>query len=279
VAVIGAAGWWYGFGRYTTTPGVVNLSVAQAKERIEAEGLSFAVGERRFSETVAAGSVITTDPRPGTKVLEDGTVTAVVSRGPERYEVPVLRGMVLDQATAAIEERNLVVGDVTRRFHERVAAGMVLSSDPGTGTELKRDAVVDLVVSKGPRPIKVPDFTGKPADRAEQVLTERGLEVTMTERNDAEVPAGDVISQTPSSGTLFRGDTVELVVSKGPVMVEVPEVRGAGVEEATEALEAAGFEVRVENSNVYVGLEYVVSSDPAQGSMAPQGSVVTLFLV
>ena len=117
--------------------------------------------------------------------------------------------------------------------------------------------MVDLVVSRGPQPIKVPDFTGKAADEAEQALTELGLEVAITRENDDTVPEGDVISQSPDRGTLFRGDTVELTVSEGPVMVEVPEVQGVGVAEATAPAEAAGFEVRTERSDVYVGLEFV----------------------
>jgi eukaryotic-like serine/threonine-protein kinase len=277
--IAGLAGWYYGMGRYTTTPGVINLSVEQAREKVQSAGLGFEVGEREFSETVVAGSVISTDPAPGTNILKDGTVVATVSRGPERYEVPVLRGMSLEEAESVLGENNLVLGGVTERYHERIAEGVVLRSDPAQGTELKRDAAVDLVVSLGPEPIEVPDFTGRSAERAEQVLTERGFAVEITRENNDEVPEGDVISQDPSSGTLFRGDTVRLVVSDGPVMVEVPQVRGAGVDEATRRLEEAGFEVRTERSDVYVGLEFVVQSDPPQGSMAPQGSTVTLFLV
>jgi serine/threonine-protein kinase len=111
------------------------------------------------------------------------------------------------------------------------------------------------------------------------VLTDRGFSVEVTEEHDETVPAGRVVSQNPSSGTLFRGDTVQLVVSKGPVMVEVPAVRGVGVDEATQRLEAAGFKVQTVQSDVYVGLEFVVQSDPPQGTMAPSGSTVTLFLV
>ena len=277
--IAGLAGWYFGMGRYTTTPAVINLSVAQAEKKVEAAGLSFEVGAREYSETVTAGLVMSTDPAPGTNVLKDGTVVATVSRGPERYEVPVLRGLTLSDATAALDERNLSLGDITERYHEEVADGVVLKSSPKTGTEVKRDAFVDLVVSKGPRPIKVRDFTGKPAERAEQVLTERGLEVSITRENSDTVPEGTVISQTPSSGTLFRGDVVELVVSKGPVLVEVPPVRGVGVQDAIDRLEAAGFQVQTVQSDVYVGLEFVVKSDPPQGTMAPQGSTVTLYLV
>ncbi len=277
--VAGLAGWYYGMGRYTTTPGVINLSVSQAKQKVEAAGLGFEVGDRAFSETVTAGSVISTDPKPGTNVLKHGTVTATISRGPERYQVPVLRGMTLDQATAALEDNKLALGDVTETFHPSVAKGVVLRSDPATGTELKRDGVVDLVVSKGPRPIQVPDYTGKPVARAERDLSERGFEVKVTHENSDTVPEGRVISQSPSSGTLFKGDTVELVASDGPEMVQVPQVEGVGVEEAVKRLEAAGFKVQTQQSDVYVGLEFVVKSDPPQGSMAPKGSTVTLFLV
>jgi serine/threonine-protein kinase len=277
--IAGLAGWYYGMGRYTTTPGVINLSVEQAQRKVEAAGLGFEVGSKEYSETVTAGAVISTDPSPGTNILKDGTVVATVSRGPERYQVPVLRGMTLAEAEAALEQTNLSRGGVTERFHESVAEGVVLKSDPATGTEVKADAAIDLVVSKGPRPIEVPDFTGRSGARAEQVLTDRGFSVEVAEEHDETVPAGKVVSQTPSGGTLFRGDSVQLVVSKGPVMVQVPEVQGVGVEEAIRRLEEAGFKVATEQSDVYVGLEFVVSSDPPQGTMAPSGSTVTLFLV
>ena len=275
----GLTGWYFGMGRYTTTPGVINLTVAQARDKVEAAGLGFRVGGRQYSETVAAGSVITTDPKPGTNIVKDGTVTATVSRGPERYDVPVLRGLSVQEAQATLKKSHLTVGDVTERFNPSVAKGTVMKSDPGSGTVVKAGAAVDLLVSKGPRPIQVPDFTGKPAGHAEQVLTARGFHVEVTQENSDTVPQGEVISQDPSSGTLFRGDTVKLVASKGPVMVQVPQVRGVGVDEATQRLQQAGFQVRTERSNMYVGLEYVVDSDPQQGSMAPQGSVVTLILV
>ena len=203
----------------------------------------------------------------------------VLSLGPERYEVPALRGMDEDQALAALADANLEPGDTTRRFNERVAAGVVLSSDPGAGKQLKPGSTVDLVVSKGPKPIKVPDFTGKDADRAEEKLTALGLTVTTSEENSDSVDEGDVITQSPSSGTLRRGDQVALTVSKGPVLVEVPNLTAVGVEEATARLEDLGFRVRTEEGNTYLGLGYVSGADPDFGTMAPKGSLITLFLV
>ena len=277
--VAGAAGWYFGMGRYTYTPGVINLSRSQATEKVEAAGLRLDVGGSQFSETVTAGSVISTDPTAGSKILEGGTVSVVISRGPERYEVPTLRGMTEDQAQQALDDAHLSFGGSTERHNERVAAGVVLRSLPEPGTELKPDAAVDLVVSLGPMPVKVPDFIGKDAEKAEAALTDLSFKVSTSSQSDDEVPEGRVIAQSPREGTLFRGDTVELLVSEGPQMVEVPNVNGAGRDEAIQRMEDAGFEVRTENSALYVGLEYVVNTDPKQGSMAPLGSVITLFLV
>jgi len=277
--VAGAAGWYFGIGRYTYTPGVINLSQSQATERVEAAGLKLEVGGSQFSETVTAGSVISTDPTAGSKILEGGTISVVTSKGPERYEVPTLRGMTEDAAQQALEDAQLSFGGSIERYNERVAEGVVLRSLPERGTELKPDAAVDLVVSLGPEPIDVPDFIGKNAEKAEADLTELGFKVATRKQNNPEVPEGRVIAQSPREGTLFRGETVELLVSDGPEMVEVPKVNGAGRDEAIERMQDAGFQVRTENSALYVGLEYVVDTDPGQGSMAPLGSVITLFLV
>ena len=173
--------------------------------------------------------MVSTDPGGGENILRDGTVTAVLSQGPERHEVPALRGMSLDAAQGELDRTSLAYGDATYRFSETVAKGVVLSSDPKPGTDLKRGAAVDLVVSKGQRPIKVTDYTGKDADAATKALKKLGFDVDRSaEENSDTVAEGDVISQSPSDGTLVKGDTVKLVVSKGPVLVEVPKVEGSG---------------------------------------------------
>ncbi len=275
----GVGGWWFGAGRYTTTPGVVDLTAAQARTQIEAAGLTYREGDERFSETIEAGNVITSDPAGGERVLDNGTVTVFVSLGAERYEVPTLRGVTLTQAEDVLAERNLLVGDVTRRFNERVAKGAVLSADPEPGTEVRRDSPVDLVVSRGPKPIEITDFTGKSAEKATARFTDQGLLVDASEENSDTVGEGKVISQSPVDGTLTRGDTVELTVSKGPVLVEIPDLTANGVGSARETLEGLGFVVEEQPGPGYLGLGFVQSADPGFGSKAPKGSTVTLFLV
>lgn len=110
-------------------------------------------------------------------------------------------------------------------------------------------------------------------------LTGLGLKVDATKQaNSDTVPKGSVVSQNPASGTLFKGDTVTLVVSKGPQMVQVPDVQRMHEGQATKILEAAGFKVKVQR--VLGGIFGTVrSQSPASGSMQPKGSTVTLLVV
>jgi serine/threonine-protein kinase len=138
---------------------------------------------------------------------------------------------------------------------------------------------VNIVVSKGRQPIEVQDFTGKPADQAVAALTDAGLQVDATKQEFSDsVPKGSVISQTPANGTLFRGDQVTLVVSKGPELVKVPNVQGKQLQEAQQILEGAGFTVKVES---FMGGIFgtVRSQDPGADAEVPKGSVITLVVV
>ena len=280
VASAGTAAWWFGYARYTPTPGVIGLARAAAVDKLEASGLSADFGDRAYSETVPAGQVLATNPSAGENVLDGGTVEVILSLGKERYDVPRLRGLTEDRAQDELLATNLEFGESIGRFSETVPEGTVLRSDPEVGTTLRPDAVVDLVVSKGPKPIRIRDFTGEDADRAEAWLERRGLDVDTSSEHSDSVAEGDVISQSPADGTAFAGDSVTLVVSEGPELVEVPSgLVASGVDAARERLEEAGFVVEVENADGYLGLGYVFRVDPSSGSMVPAGSTITLYLI
>ncbi len=279
VALVALAGWWLGMGRYTSTPGLINLSRGDAQAKAEAAGLELEVAGREFSETVTRGSVMETDPGAGTRIVKGDTIEVVLSKGAERYAVPKLAGRPVEEVEGVLESSNLGVGDVTEVWHERVPEGLVVGSTPPAGAELRRDATVDIAVSKGPKPVRIPDLTDKDAERAQARLEALGFRVSLTEENSDDVDEGRVISQTPSSGKGFEDDEIALVVSLGPVMVEVPTVTTMPVEEATEQLEELGFDVRTEQTDVYIGWDRVVRQSPAAEESVPEGSTITLYLV
>ena len=277
----GAGAWWFLDGRYTSTPGVLGMTQKAAERELDAAGLDPKVGDPAYSETVAAGRVVSTDPAPGSKVLDGGTVTITLSLGKERYDVPKLKGLTEDEAQDALTGTHLANGSSTDRWSDTVAAGIVISSAPKAGTTLKPGTQVDLVVSKGPKPVELRDWVGKSADDATAWLASKGLtgKVGSQEFSD-EVAEGDIISMDPPGGTtVHRGDDVSFVVSKGPELVEVPSVRGQGVDAATETLEDLGFHVETESASGSLGLGFVWSQDPDGGSMVPVGSTITLSLI
>jgi serine/threonine-protein kinase len=276
---VGAGVWWLGAGRYTTTPGLINLSARSAEAKLATAGLGIDVAARAYSETVPVGRVVSTDPKGGEHVTRNGTVRVTLSQGPERHRVPALADLSLDRAQAALQDAPLGFGDATYVYSEKVARGVVVRSSPASGTSLRRDAAVDLVVSRGPHPVKVPDFTGKHADDATKAFARLHLRVDRSEVNSDTVESGDVVSQSPDRGRLFRGDRVRLVVSKGPVLVDVPRVVGSGADAAASTLEAAGFSVRTEKVEYYIALGVVVKQSPGSGDRAPRGSTVTIYVV
>ncbi|MGI8702588.1 MAG: protein kinase domain-containing protein [Nocardioidaceae bacterium] len=273
------AGWYYDAGRYQQTPDVTSMSQAAAAAKLEAAGLSLDVTATSYSETVAAGLLISTDPGPGQDVLADGTVAAVISAGPERHDVPSLSGMTESEAAKLVTGVHLSVGRVGHVWSETVAAGVVVSVRPEPGTPLKRNAPVSMVVSKGPQPIAIPSFVNKDASAAVARLTALGFSPEQTERYDDQVAAGVVITQSPRSGTGHRGDSIRLSVSRGPHLVPVPDVDNSGVAAAEAALQQAGFSVDVQKNTPSFGLGFVVSQSPSADAMAPYGSTVTIYIV
>ena len=279
--VLGAGGLWYvtaGPGASVVVPDVAGDPAQEAASTLEEHDLE--VTEREaFDESVPAGDTISSDPASGAEASKGSEVTVVVSKGPERHEVPALAGQSTADAKKALEKRSLVLGDTSQAWDESVDKGKVISSDPTPGTELKRDTTVDLVVSKGPEPVDVPSVTGRSLASATSSIEGADLEVARADdAYSTSVPKGSVISQSPASGQLVPGETVTLTVSKGPEMVSVPDVEGLTKAAATSKLEAAGFSVSVQT---FLGgpIDEVRASRPGGGASAPKGSTVTILVV
>ncbi|WP_129669118.1 Stk1 family PASTA domain-containing Ser/Thr kinase [Phytoactinopolyspora endophytica] len=285
VAVTVAA-WWFGAGRWTSTPSLLNLEPDAAVAAAEEAGLSAEPDGEAFSERVEAGLVVQTEPAPGEQIMRGGTVSLIISQGPERYEIPDLSGMTQEQIDSVLDDRSLEA-EFSEEYHAEVDEGTAISQNLEPGEEVRRDTVIDVVMSLGPEPIEITDYTGQPSDEAVGALEGAGFTVDTTEQFSDDVPAGSVISQEPDGGEGFAGDEVSLVVSRGPEVVEVdvPNVVGQRVRDAERDLEEAGLDAEVERSFPGDGDgrdrnrdRWVVNQEP-QGGTLPEGSTVTLYVL
>jgi len=139
---------------------------------------------------------------------------------------------------------------------------------------------VRINVSKGPRPVEVPNVVGLPYDQAAAELQRAGFGVSRVD-GPSDLQAGSVFDQDPSAGTeSSRGATVTVSVSQGPSTVAVPDVTFQDVTVARTTLESAGFRVRevLENTSDPANEGVVVGQDPVGGGQAKPGSLVTLFV-
>ena len=193
--------------------------------------------------------------------------------------MPSVKGLPQAQAAEALVQANLAVGTVKEAYDDKVAAGDVVSTTPKAGASVKPATPVDLVVSKGPEPVPVPDIVGKKIGTAKDALARVGLKSDVTQKFSEEVADGDVISVKPKAGTIVdSGSRVALVVSKGPPPVTVPNLIDMPRQKAITTLQRLGLRPNVVEGD-FSPLNRVISQDPSPGTEIPKGSTVTIRII
>lgn len=256
-----------------SVPSLVGMSQNEAKEALSNIGLLSEVVEEVFSEDIAQGKVISSSPGGGGRISPAGTVGLVLSKGQERIEIPVITNLTPDVATQKISALGLTIGDINEVFDMKVESGFVIGTDPKSGEKVKRNSVVNIVVSKGVEKIALISYVGKGGDEALSELTNSGFDVKVVYKFSDKVFKGQVVSQSPEISDAIRlGSKIELVLSKGPEFVFVPNVLGKNKNDASLDLENLGLKV------VIKGTGKVNNIFPAIGTKVKQGAVITLTL-
>jgi beta-lactam-binding protein with PASTA domain/predicted Ser/Thr protein kinase len=261
-----------------TVPDVIGRESATATQILQNRGFEVDIVNVE-NPNVERNTVAAQDPRPNTQAPEGSTVTINVSTGPGEAAVPSVAGL----RRAEAEDRLRAAGfetRVERVFSDEVDRGLVIDTQPGSGSVIERGSTVALRVSRGIEQVEVPDVVGQSEDDARSALEAAKLRVgEVTEQESPDEEPGTVLEQDPAAGERVDHDTpVDLVVAAPPPDVAVPDVLGQTEEEATAAIEDAGFEVRVRDQ---------VTTDPAQeglvldqapdpGEERPKGSTIRI---
>jgi eukaryotic-like serine/threonine-protein kinase len=260
-------------------PDVVGRRSATAAQILQNEGFEVNVENVR-SDSVPADRVTTQRPQPRQEAEENSTVTIIVSSGPGDATIPFVRGSPRASAERKLKAAGFRI-DVRREFNDEVPANRVIETSPSERSRLERGRTVTLVVSRGSRKVEVPSVVGENRDEAERLIEARGLQLSVTEREDADQEPGTVLAQTPAAGTEVAKDaTVTLTVAKAPPQVEVPDVLGEDVDTAAKLVEGAGFKVRQRKQTVDSpeGEGVVLTQNPPSGEKRDKGSTVTLIV-
>lgn len=249
----GGVGWWFGSGpgSLVAVPGVAGMTYDEAADALTAEGFS-PVQEDRYSLDAEPGTVIETDPGEGQRLDKGTAVSVIVSAGPTPHAVETLNGRTEDDARDYLAGINVNVAETTVVLFSDAAEGVVINAfaTPRSGGEaygcaegcdLFEADTIELYVSAG----AFPDVSGMSVNDATTALTDRGLAVGEASYVfSSDVAEGIVIgvSDRAEEGSWRPGDTVQLIVSKGPELFPVPDVTGMTRDEAAQTIRDAGFE-------------------------------------
>jgi eukaryotic-like serine/threonine-protein kinase len=124
------------------------------------------------------------------------------------------------------------------------------------------------------QPMIVPAVIGMSRDQAQKALSSKGLDLRVTRiQYDEHVPAGLVSEQRPRANDYVkRGQTVDVVISKGNPMVKVPPLAGMSFPQAQIALD--GVHLRVGRESVMTSLD---TRDTVLAQVPPPGEQVDSF--
>jgi beta-lactam-binding protein with PASTA domain/serine/threonine protein kinase len=193
------------------------------------------------------------------------------------HAVPDLRNMTLADARRAVADEHFEV-DVRPVHDENVPKGRIVGQAPFAGEEAKEGDVIRVQLSRGPKPRAVPDLAEKNADEAKRLLEDRGLVFEQADGFSDTVPKGVVMDWSPR-GSVARGTSVTVTVSKGPEPKPIPSLAERALDLWRKALEELGFKVgQVEEFSDDVAKGEVVTTRPPPGTEAQAGDEVVLVV-
>jgi len=239
-----------------TRENLVDLTNPKIKLRFTLPALLISVG-------VVVGTIWTLTQVFDGLPVDGGTPTLI--------EIPDLTGSEQARALEDLQNLGFKVG-IENSADPSVPAGSVIRTQPQSNSVVNPDSLVTIIVSVGPEAFPIPYVLDIESDRAVYVIEESGFTLgQLLEVNDDSIPRGFVISQNPVAGTKMSPEsTVDLVVSKGPSLLEISDLSRKSPEDAIQILETLGFKyelIEEFSENVEIGL--------VSGTLPEAGEIVT----
>ncbi len=272
---LGFGGWWtlIGPGAKITVPSLIGGTMEQASSVLTPLGLKSEVTKQVFSEEIAKGIIIESDPAGGEKVGDGATVGLVLSKGPERYQIPNLSKLTLEAATKLLTSIPISNPIIDERFNDQFPKGYVIATEPASGSSVKRGAAVRIIVSKGIEQIELKDYVSTLGKDAINELKTLGFKVVVEKIYNEKILEGLVITQVPSEAKSYpKGTEIKLYVSKGSAYAIVPNLKGKSVKEATNILKNLGLTWKINT----IGRRGIVISNSPKEIKVLRGSKVTI---
>ncbi|CAB4614640.1 unannotated protein [freshwater metagenome] len=275
VILMGAGGGWFfssGPGGFKAIPNLTSRTLEEAQTSLSSLNADVVI-EEVSSATVAQGLVVNTEPAAGAYYF-GGTIKIYISSGPKLVSAPQLKGLNLAEATAEIIKAGFVLGEVKSAFNS-LPIGEIFDYLGSDGTKIPETSRLDLWVSLG----AIPVVAGLSQEVAVAAIETAGLTINeINEEFSDSVAAGQVINLVPLSEPLGKNGSVNLLVSKGPNVVIVPNMIGQTILAAKTNLETLGLRVIVNTDQLTTkwGIVKVKRQSAAADTQLRVGDSITI---
>ncbi|MBP3238618.1 MAG: InlB B-repeat-containing protein [Lachnospiraceae bacterium] len=272
----------------TVVPDIEGEQSNKAIKQIEDEKLIAVATGNVISQYVEAGKIVFQNPSAGSYLEINGKIEIIVSSGKGevievedgKATVPYVIWDTKDDAIEKLEISGLGMPNINETYDENVAKGLVISQSVEAYEKVDEGTVIDLVISLGPKPFKMPDVVGKTEAEAEKMLLDAGLGVIKEYKESNTVKEGNVSEQSVKAGNeVTRGDKITITVATKAATVTVENVVGKNRDEAKKILEKSGFVVsETEKNDNDAAKDTVISQTPAGETEQLPGTTITLII-
>lgn len=192
-----------------------------------------------------------------------------------------LQNATVEEAEEYLLSEDLVAGEVSETYDENFEEGMIIETEPVSGTDVERGSSVDMLVSLGEEPYTMNDHVGDMFEDVKTDLEAAGFTNIQSETEYSDEAPGTILEQSIAEGEELTPDSspITFTVSDGVAPIPITNYAGTSLEAARAELESQGFIVNV-TTEVYsdeVPEGAIVSQDPSYGDFLP-GSQINVIV-
>ncbi|MCX6403697.1 MAG: Stk1 family PASTA domain-containing Ser/Thr kinase [Actinobacteria bacterium] len=160
---------------FFSVPNLKDMSLEEVRSSLSNIGLQLGEVTYAYSSDIKKNHAISAKPGFGELAKPNSLVSVVLSKGPAPIAIPDVAGESSENAIALLGTSGFNSVTIVKEFSNTVATGVVITQSPGALTEHLPKTQITLTVSKGVRPVSVPNIIGLTQSAAIQILTDMQL--------------------------------------------------------------------------------------------------------
>jgi serine/threonine-protein kinase len=213
-------------------------------------------------------------------IITNYIIMPIYVRASKEVEVPDICGLEFENAKKVLSQKNLSGEFDIERYCEGIPPGIVVSQRPAPGRIVKQGKKIFLTLSKGREGVRVPYIIGLDINQANNILGSSDLFIGKISYRHSPSKENTVLSTNPPADSILsRYSRINLILSKGPLSFNMPDLSGYHFEDAKRNIRQLGLQLGEVTYTTNSPLcNTVILQSPRAGEEVKQGDKVNLML-